>query len=510
MSKMPANIAQSFKSIIFKPGSAPWLASYQVRRGLRKAKIGLNFWGIAGRMVALAVFAVICFSSGGALVEALQNGSDTLYARSAALRPLLTVVVSGIFINLIAAYSTLTERNDLDLLLSAPIPPSRIVAARLLTSVWRAFFIYIMFASIFVLRAAIEISPIYFSYLPTAFGIALSEAAITFWCARLLLTKFGLRKGRNLSQIIGFGGMVAGVTFYQIGIAADMYGSASSGTAPIHPALAWWGGALVGDWLPALAIFAIGCTIYTVTFLVAGRDFARDVAVISGQSETKPESNTSQKPFVFSANLFKIIIFKEWRGIFRDARTFAQIAAPLVGLIPVAFAIVKSWDKDPAIAGYLGAPLVIFMAAQMVMSLAWMVASVEEAPDLLQSSPIRQFTIQSAKLFAAVMAGIVEVLLFALLVGLRAPQAILPIILGGTLACLSAAAVEFYRPRPAKRPKMAERPDRSIVAILFGIALSLCWAVFGLLLLLMPLAAIAPFLVACGLVAWAVFTAPKP
>ncbi|KAF0185027.1 MAG: hypothetical protein FD163_1724 [Hyphomonadaceae bacterium] len=507
---MAVSFARGTKSKLFKPGSAIWLASYQIRRGLRNAKIGLNFWGIVGRIIALALFATICYVSGGALVALLQESGDAGVARSVAFRPLLTVAISGIFINLIAAYSTLTERNDLDLLLSAPIPPSRIVAARLLTSVWRAFIIYIMFASIFILRAAIEISPIYFSYLPTALGIALSEAAITFWCARLLLTRFGLRKGRNLSQIIGFGGMVAGVTFYQIGVASNISDAVINSAPAFNPILAWWGGALVGDWLPALTIFTIGCTIYVVTYLVAGRDFARDVSIIRGQSENTPRANAKEKPFVFSGNLFKIIIFKEWRGIFRDARTFAQIAAPLVGLIPVAFAIVKSWDKAPEIAGYLGAPMVIFMSAQMVMSLAWMVASVEEAPDLLQSSPIKQFTIQSAKLFAAVMPGIIEVVIFAGLVGLRAPSAILPIILGGSLACISAAAVEFYRPRPAKRPKMAERPDRSIVAILFGIALSLCWAVFGIIFQWKPIVSIVPFLMASALVAWAIFTAPKP
>jgi hypothetical protein len=57
---------------------------------------------------------------------------------------------------------------------------------------------------------------------------------------------------------------------------------------------------------------------------------------------------------------------------------------------------------------------------------------------------------------------------------------------------------------------MAERPDRSIVAILFGIALALCWAVFGIMLMLSPLFALIPFFIANALVAWAVFTAPKP
>jgi ABC-2 type transport system permease protein len=509
---MQASYARVLRSKIFGRGSAAWLASYQIKRGLRKAKMGLNVWGLIGQTIGLAVFATICYFSGAPLVQLLQNNESLFSVHLAGFKPLATVVISGMFINLIAAYSTLTERNDLDLLLSAPIPPSRIVAARLLTSVWRAFFIYVMFASIFVLRAAIEVSPIYFSYLPVAFGVALSEAAITFWLARLLLTKFGLRKGRNISQILGFTGMVLGVTFYQLGVttsnSAAIVNDVSNTVA--EQIMAWLGGALVGQWLPALAILAIGCSVYIATFLTAGRRFARDVAIISGQSETLKPTTDDAQPFVFNRNLFKIIVFKEWRGIFRDARTFAQIAAPLVGLIPVVFAIVRSWDEDPAIAGYLGAPLVIFISAQMVMSLAWMVASVEEAPDLLQSCPISQFKIQSAKLFAAIIPGLIEVAVFGGLVGLRAPAAVLPILLGGTFACLSAAAVEFYRPRPAKRPKMAERPDRSIVAILFGIALSLCWAVFGILLMLKPIISIIPFLVALGLVAWAILTSPKP
>jgi ABC-2 type transport system permease protein len=123
----------------------------------------------------------------------------------------------------------------------------------------------------------------------------------------------------------------------------------------------------------------------------------------------------------------------------------------------------------------IGALLVMF-GGQITGTLAWTAASIEEAGDLLLSSPSDGTQLFWSKALAT---AIPSFLFLGLAMGVVALGNWKSALMGlgiGTLGLACCGAVEFLRPRPARRAKMTQRPDRSILSVLMGFIFSIVWA----------------------------------
>jgi ABC-2 type transport system permease protein len=115
-------------------------------------------------------------------------------------------------------------------------------------------------------------------------------------------------------------------------------------------------------------------------------------------------------------------------------------------------------------------------------SLSWIILLAEDAPDLLQSSPVRAGIVRTAKLTASVLPvfGLVAVPLAWLV--WRAP---LPGLLATTTvagAALSAALVNLWTGRPAARGEFRNRGQRSVATRLLELSGVLSWSALAWLL----------------------------
>jgi ABC-2 type transport system permease protein len=85
----------------------------------------------------------------------------------------------------------------------------------------------------------------------------------------------------------------------------------------------------------------------------------------------------------FRRSLFDTVVVKEWRLIARDPHLISQV---LLQLVYLAAAAVPDPAQERRRRAGVGAGLAC-CAASLTGSLAWIIVSAEDAPDLLQSSP---------------------------------------------------------------------------------------------------------------------------
>lgn len=506
----------AFKKPIFARSSVLWLALEQIKREFRTRKNNSGAKAIIGRIALLALLGFACYASGQVFVMTLQSKHfdfDTI--KLIAGQKLALGFISLFFMSLMTSFMYLTDRSDSDLLLSAPIEPKKIIMSRLLAATWRTTLLFSMFSTLFLGLAALTVSPKYFSYIPTAIGLAFLEGGLTFIAARFALNKFGLKNGRRIVQTLGFIGVFGGIILMQpksrkIETSADAIFNQSKSLFPpeVNEFLTWWGGALLGDWVAAFATLLLGAIVFIILGNWGGKYFAQDLANLSGQNDGTSNKTKANKKF--NKNIYSLFLKKEFRSIVRDPTMLVQLVAPLAGLVPALMAIVNSGDELDENIGYIAGPMLVFLSGTITSSLAWLVVSVEEANDLLRTSPTSQMKIFISKCTAAFIPGFIELLLFCALIGyFNLGAGIITFILG-TLANISLVAIEYARPKPAKRPKMMQKPDRSISAIIFGLVVTLVWAIAVGVANYSLWWAIIPVVLAGILTAWAVFDVKNP
>ena len=165
----------------------------------------------------------------------------------------------------------------------------------------------------------------------------------------------------------------------------------------------------------------------------------------------------------------------------RDPFVLVQVATPLVSLIPMSLAVWalqrSNSHFEPQIMIAIIGFLVVQFGGGIAGTLAWTAASIEEAGDLLLSSPAEGRSLFWSKALATAIPSFVFLLIAMFIVALTNPVSALLGLIVGALGLACAGAIEFLRPRPARRAKMTQRPDRSIVSIVMGMVFSLIWAV---------------------------------
>ena len=473
-----------FKTPKLKPGSAFWLAINQLKREFRMRQNNSGAKAIIGRLFFVGIIMLAIFGAGQSVKMLYTGGYELGYGFYLTAGKKLLGLFSGLlFMSLMTAFMYFSDRGDLDLLLSSPLKPKDIAIGRILVSTFRTLMMFLMFGAMFLGNAAISVRHELFTFIPVAIGLSLFEGGVGFMLARLLLLKLGLSNGRKISQILGFGGIAAGTIYLQTSRISHSSGKMTDlfayhgNYSMTDNILVWFGHALLGNWLNALLVMVAGVLVFMGIMNSMGNAFAKDVANIAGQTELSPDVKRKSNKISFAKNADFIILRKELLSIMRDPITIVQMIIPLAAFVPIFMTLSGKNDIDTGVVQYVFAPLTVFATATMTSTLAWMVASVEEARDLLKSSPISMAKIY---LFKGVVAFIPAFFEFTILSPMLLKLGIMKfvIILFFTIfANLSVILIEFANIKPSRRPKMMQKPDRAITSIIFVMILVLIWSI---------------------------------
>jgi ABC-2 type transport system permease protein len=510
---------------LFAPGSLAWLIRHQFRTKLRGKQSKGWLRPLLSAVFIILVLAGLMASMGVMLLTSLQSikpGELETFTGRAGFY-LLAYALTTLGATITASYMHFTDRGDLDLLLSAPFAERKIVIARMIMPILTSLSVWWGLATAFLGPAILFAEPRLLGVYPVLLGFMLFETALAFALARALLVRLGLRAGRRVSMICGTALMIVGVLFLQANLLKDTRlvqwaVAAMEGTPAallLQNFLKAIGSLALGNLAGIAIVFFGGAVVFWLVARWLAPRFREDVASLSGQ-EGQVAINPRRAQRRFAHGSVSVLLRKEWLNMARDPFVLTQMIVPLVPLLPAGFALGRL-EANPELANSpfgnmaLGfqAFLIVQFSGQIATSLAWVVASVEEASDLLVSSPTTGRTVFWSKVLAAALPAIGFMGLGCVLLGLSSLFAAFWTFAIGLIGVCCTASIEFCRPRPTKRVKMTQRPDRSPLSIMIGLVLCMIWgaaaglAVYGTWWTLLPVG------LGVFVTAWAAASAPK-
>lgn len=451
------------------PGSLPWLLRHQMRilwrsmgqgrRGAQRRAAGRS----VGGMVFLVVLAVAwaAFSGwlgwelGGAM-SARGKGipaDATPWITLAILFAFSTLLVQALLLTLRSFY----ERGDLDLLLMAPIPPPRVFAAKTLGVAAVLPLLYLGLVGPFAVGMAVGGKPSVLMVLPLLLALGLLAAGAARGLAALLVRWLGVRRARTAAQIVA-GILGAGVFLLtQLPtLLGDEGGDRAARqrfweTLPhvyagwpgwAQAAAGWPGGVLLGDPFPLLVIALLGLAATWAAVQAGGS---------AAPSNGPPRRARLPDRVRFGGGLRQTVVTKELRLVMRNRELVFSLVLRTLYLIP---AIVLLLRGEALLAG--AATSIAVIGTSLMSSLAWIVVSAEDAPDLVGTAPVARATLVDAKLVAAaVPVAALSVVPLALITA-QAPLVGLAGAASLALGCWMTGRIAAWYARPIPRDLVAK------------------------------------------------------
>lgn len=454
------------------PGSFAWLIRHEVRLALRPGGARTRWLARAAPLLLLAAIPVaIGIALAVGLAWALRH--DRHAPAAATLLGPLGLAVAGLLVlmvstAMVAVLRTFHDRGDLDLLLAAPVPPARILAAKALGVAATVAAPFMLLVAPFAVTSALLGFPRWLGGLAMVAVDAALATALAIAIIAGLFTAIGPRRARVAVQLAA--AAVGGSVFLASqapnlapGVARRLYAAIER---PWPPPLDWPARAVIGQPLPLIAMIALGVAATTV----ATRSGARHL-VAAGT--TGPGTATARTTVVrFRAGLLRVVVAKELRLIARDPELITQIALRLIYLIPLAALLLRgTHDPGPAIAAAATA-----FAGLLAASLAWVVVAAEDAPDLLAAAPREPAAIARAKLVAATVVPLALVGIAAVGAAGATLWAAAVTLVMGTVSAVTAALLQAWFGRPASRSAFRRRQRGSFVVAIGEIVLAGAWS----------------------------------
>jgi ABC-2 type transport system permease protein len=332
----------------------------------------------------------------------LQQGTAALALTIGAGFVLLLMISRGLIIAVQALYA----RGDMDLLLSAPLSPRTIIAARaafIAASVTMEFALLIWpFANVFVLFGLFVWLRAY--VLLPAFGML--ATSISLLLALALFHLFGARRTRVIAQVTSALIAVSFMLLLQLPnlmrpvgrghaavVSARIVGTGLRDSALLVPAAAILDGVFF-----TLALAAACAALFAATVRGLGGAFIR-ASIAAASISVGRHTRRSNSALRFHGSSRLIFILKELRLIARDPWLLTQLFQQGIYLLPLGVVL---WRQGGA-----GLPLawglVILLSGTTAAALAWLTVSAEDVPELMAAAPISQDQIVRVKLEAALL-----------------------------------------------------------------------------------------------------------
>lgn len=492
-----------------RPGSFLWLTYHDLRLAWRD---GIS--GLAGKSHRRAV--VIAVLGIGILHLVAWKLAMPLLPRLAgdgAMR--LAEAPGGIALALIALVAWMTaqglngsartiyDRGDLDLLLASPVSPAAVLAARMVVLATSSYVTLALLALPIAHVGTLIDSPRWLALYPILAIAAVLGTALGAALAMAIVAWLGARRARRASSIIA--SIIAGI--FVLGgqllfllpervqqglwdVLQEMPRAllpAGVGILPIEAAL--------GD-VPSLVVLSgVTIIIFAIAAVVLGRRFAATCRLAAGASEDNGgETALDGSPLGFRSGVQRALMVKEWRLLRRDPSLVQQLALQLVYTMPIVVIMMRS-DANLPLAIAIG-PALVVIAAQLTGSLAWIATSGEDAPELIAAAPVKQATVERAKIAAV---AIPVALFFAVpimalaMVSLEGAAKTALIVM---LSSVSAVLINLWYQKPANKRGLLRRHTQSKLAAIIEHTLALLWAVALVLILMGSLVTVVPVVLA--------------
>jgi len=456
----------------------------------------LIFFTVFALLHAVAYLAVTRFAPAEDTEEGLRQMQ--VAARSATILLLPWTIAA----TMTAVTRMLFQRGDLDLLLTSPLSPRRIVAARLLGQAFESVaalgLILLPFAHV---NAALG-HPHWLAIYPALAAAGLIGAGAGFLIALNLFFLVGARRARMVSQIVAtLVGASAVVVAQVLALLPDAWRqeiyaafSARAGEGDFFGRLFEIPErAALGEFGPLVAWLGVAAALFAFAVFVRGPAFVAAAMASAGAPSSAGRPNARTR---FLAGLGGALRVKEHRLLWRDPWLISQMLMQALYTVPVGIVL---WRHGGATGepGVAFGPMLVVIAGQLSGSLAWLALSAEDAPDFLMTAPATRGQIERAKLLAILEPVAVAMAIPMLVLAFVAP-------FGGLIAAVcamgsgaSGALLMLWRQAPARRGMVLRRHSQSKLLALGEHWLSMLWAAadavaaFGSWTFLVPLALVA-------------------
>ena len=467
-------------------GSHLWLLLHEMRlffRGSKKA-------GKVAMMIFAAALVILAASAGFPLALAMRK------AAFAAVPPLVLSVDLGaavLFTLMLSQALMMTtqafyERGDLDLLLSSPLPPARLLMVRCLGIAVSVAGIYLVVATPLLVPVAILDHWQILGGYGVIVALGLFATACGLLLAALLFWLLGPRRTKTVGQVLA---AFIGASVFLVSQIPNLFrdrlrpeikpatlwlkAQAADGILGAHSPAAWPVRAMLGEALPFVAILGVAALFYAGAVLVVGERFAGNASAAAG-ADTPRKRAKSRPVRTFQGGLYSALIRKEWRLLRRDPALLAQVLLRVLYLLPLTVVLLKnaSHGKLLAIAGGVGAVTVI--ASMIAGNLAWITISAEDAPDLLTAAPVSREAVRRAKLAAALL-PVAALCSPVLLLLWFHPWTGIVAMLGIAAGSSSEGLIQFWYEKPTPRKNFRRRASVSWTASLGSLIMDMGWGV---------------------------------
>ena len=301
---------------------------------------------------------------------------------------------------------TLFGRSDLELLLSSPINPRSLLAARAFSiAIDAAVSVGLLLAPLANI-AALRGHPHWLALYPALIAAGLMGTAIGVVLAMGLFLAVGPRRARLLCQIAA---TMVGASFVLGAQAVAMLPDRiRTGVLAIFAPPVRRVGALQGlVWTPiraaagdpsamlVWAVFGVAAFVFACTLF--GERFAQAVVVATGAPDGA--GGSTNRTTRFGGSVGAAVRAKERRVVWRDPWLMSQLLLQAAYTTPVAVILWRSGGPTGTV-GVAFTPALVVIAAQLAGALSWIALSAEDAPDFLATAPVARTAIERGKIAA--------------------------------------------------------------------------------------------------------------
>ena len=374
-------------------------------------------------------------------------------------------------------------RGDLDLILSSPIAPSKLFALRVAVNAAIVSFMSVMLVGPVINVLAATDNARWLMGYGVALALGLTATALAVALTVALFHIAGPKRTRFIAQILA--AVIGAVFVIGIQVAAILTSGTLARGAVLHspwllqhaPAAGHW------LWIPARAIMGDGAALaelvvlaflfYALITLPLVHRFAHYATAAAGASQGASRKMLRSNFMVMQP--LQALRRKEWLLITRDPWLVSQSLMQLLYLLPPALLLWRDFS-DAGNGLMVLVPVLVMAGGQLAGGLTWITISGEDAPDLIQTSPLspRQTTI--AKLQAVLRATATIFGPFLLLLAFASVTTAL-VAAGGILcAALSTISIQLWFRTQSRRSSFRRRHTASRIATFAEAFCCIGWA----------------------------------
>ncbi len=377
-----------------------------------------------------------------------------------------------------ATQHTLYEQGDLELLLTSPVSPQRVMMAKLAGISMSMLAFNVVFIFPLLIPIALLKNPNLLG-LPVLFiAIAIFATCVGLGLTLLMVRSLGPTVARKVIQIL------AAIMAASIFIVSQLALHVGSGNKTGFQSLYDWcvnngigatgisslpGKAGFGDPLASSLIVVGAAAIFVFTTGALQNIFMKSFQTAGNQVSPRKNKNQNIAQH-FNNNFGRVIVGKEMLLLMRDPALIFNLLLQLIFFIPLMLGLGKVTNLFLLIPG--ATFLSVFGSAKLIGDITGLAITGEDAPDLLAVSPRTPKQILHWKLLAVLIMGGPLMIIIPLLLIIKSPSAAMITLLFTLLAATITAAIELKFSKSATRRKFAGRRSGSTLANVLNLFVS--------------------------------------